>query len=381
MHPIFSAKHLSVEAFCLLASERNTKFKIVTVEVILRAVLCAVALPVSSLAAPSFHLARVVPLPGVEGNGGSAGIEGRFDHFTYDSETHRLFIAAVANGSLEVVDLEKGERVKSIKGLGGPQGVAIAPASGRVIVACGSEGAIHAFDTRTLVEKGKAQIGEDPDNVRFVNGLIYVGYGSETVGAVATIDPVTLKRISEVPLKAHPESFQLTPDGKRVYVNIPWAKRADVDGGVVAADLDAGKVTSTWTLAQTARNFPMVLDVEHHRVFVASRKPPKLMCLNTENGDVVSQTTCVEDSDDMYRDPKTNQIIVIGGGDREVSESNGAIELYAVDKRGKLAKVAAISTAPHARTGGFVPQRRAVYVAVPKHQSHEAELREYILSE
>lgn len=304
---------------------------------------------------------------------------GRFDHFAYDPVTHRLFVAAVANGSLEVIDLDTGTRVKSIAGLGHPQGIAIAPGTGQAIVACGSEGTIRAFDTRTLEEKGKAHVGDDPDNVRSVGGYLYVGYGSETSGAIATIDPATLRVLAEVPLKAHPESFQLTPDATRVFVNIPWAKRAEVDGSIVAGDVRSGKVESTWTLAQTARNFPMALDAARHRVFVASRKPAKLFCLDMETGKIVSESPCAADSDDIFRDPKTGRIIVIGGGDRDQPAGNGQIDVFTVGARGQLTLVATTPTAPRARTGFLIADRRAVYVAVPHRDGHEAEVREYVL--
>jgi len=328
---------------------------------------------------PELRLTRTIPLPGVGGDGGSSGMPGRFDHFAYDAGTHRLFVAAVANGSLEVIDLDKAVRVKSIGGLGHPQGVAVAATIGLAIVACGSEGAIRAYDTQTLEEKGRLEIGEDPDNVRFVAGHLYVGYGPETAGAIVTIDPKPLRRISEMPLKAHPESFQLTPDGRRVFVNIPWSKRSDIDGSVVAGDLEAGKVESTWTLAQTARNFPMALDVEREHVFVASRKPAKLVCLNSKTGQVISEAPCAPDSDDIYRDPNTGHLIVIGGGDREKPGSDGAIDVFSVGGIGKLDRIATVTTAPMARTGYFSADRRAVYVAVPAKDGRDAEIREYTL--
>lgn len=344
------------------------------------AVLMVALLLAGGCSTAPLRLSRTISLPGVGGTHDTASIEGRFDHFGYDSVTHRLFIAAVANGSLEIVGLDEGRRLKSISGLNHPQGVAVAANTSQVIVACGEEGAIRAYDVRTLEEKGKVEVGEDTDNVRFVNGYIFVGYGSETAGAIATVDPLSLKKISEMPLKAHPESFQLTPDGQRVYVNIPWAKRADVDGSIVAGDLKSGSVKSTWTLAQTARNFPMALDVEHHRLFVVSRKPAKLMCLDTETGNVLGQIACVDDSDDIYRDPVTGRIIVIGGGKIEGSDTVGAIDLFSVGNDGKLEHLYTMPTAEHARTGYFASDRRAVYIAVPQRDHHDAELREYLLS-
>src|SRR6516162_5242155 len=54
------------------------------------------------------HLEKEIPLPGVEG---------RIDHFSADVRGQRLFIAALENGTVEVLDIRKGERSTEIKGL------------------------------------------------------------------------------------------------------------------------------------------------------------------------------------------------------------------------------------------------------------------------
>jgi hypothetical protein len=50
-----------------------------------------------------------------------AGVEGRIDHFSVDIP-QRLFVAALENGSVEILDLRRGERTAEIKGLEEPQG-------------------------------------------------------------------------------------------------------------------------------------------------------------------------------------------------------------------------------------------------------------------
>jgi hypothetical protein len=67
-------------------------------------------------------LSRTIVLGDVRGAVDRTGISGRIDHMRYDSLTNRLFIACVANGSLEVIDLVKGIRTGTITGLRGPQG-------------------------------------------------------------------------------------------------------------------------------------------------------------------------------------------------------------------------------------------------------------------
>src|SRR5262249_1148220 len=80
-------------------------------------------------------ISRPCALEGVRGPADRTGIPGRLDHMAYDPAIRRLFVACVANGSLEVIDLDAGKRIGTIDKLPGPQGVAVA--GGFVYVATG----------------------------------------------------------------------------------------------------------------------------------------------------------------------------------------------------------------------------------------------------
>lgn len=88
-------------------------------------------------------LARTSVLPEVTVRRTNAGVPGRIDHMAYDPATRRLFAAAGENGSLEVVDLETGQRLRSFMGLPRPQGAALVPPASCAAVACVGEGAIR----------------------------------------------------------------------------------------------------------------------------------------------------------------------------------------------------------------------------------------------
>jgi len=74
-----------------------------------------------------------------------ADVEGRIDHLSIDLKGQRLFVAALGNNSLEVIDLKKNKRVHSITGLAEPQGIAYIPSADRVFVANSKDGSVRAF--------------------------------------------------------------------------------------------------------------------------------------------------------------------------------------------------------------------------------------------
>src|SRR2546430_10716633 len=49
-------------------------------------------------------------------------VKGRIDHFGVDLKQRRLFVAALGNDTLEVVDLMSGQWQRSVDGFGKPQG-------------------------------------------------------------------------------------------------------------------------------------------------------------------------------------------------------------------------------------------------------------------
>lgn len=333
-------------------------------------------------------LARTIALEGVGAPRRDVGVPGRIDHLAYDPATKRLFVAALENGSLEVLDLEKGERVKSIGGLGHPQGIAIARSVGCAVVACG-DGQVHVYDTGTLEETKTVTLGKGADNVRYdaQADTVYVTYRSTEGGAIGAVNPHTWEKVREIPFKSRPESFQLDPNGVRIFANLPEGIRATKDGVVAVADRDTGKVGVEIHLRDRARNFPMAFDAAHERLFIACRRLARLIVIDTRTNAVITETGCTDDSDDLFYDAQTNRVLVIGGGFRTdlqdppatgaPPDKTGAIDVFAVGPQGTLTKVAATPTAPGVRTGLFVPDRRALYVAVPPREGRDAEIREY----
>jgi len=285
-------------------------------------------------------------------------VRGRIDHMTADLARGRVFVAELEEGSVAVIDLALGKVVKRLGGFDEPQGVAYAPTQDRLFVANGGDGRVQVYDGGGFAPVGEIALGEDADNVRAdPKGRILVGYGS---GAIAVIDPATLKRLADWRLAAHPEAFQIASDGQRIFVNEPNALRIGVIG------TETGQEVGRWGIAGATANFPLALDEAEQKLFVAYRMPALLAAFNTSTGDLLVRVETCRDADDVFVDHRRHRIYVTCG--------EGAI---AVLDEGNLAELGRLRTRSGARTGLYVAELDRLLVAVPAHSGEQAELRVY----
>ncbi|HEV2245203.1 MAG TPA: hypothetical protein VGW37_01005, partial [Terriglobia bacterium] len=73
-------------------------------------------------------------------------VRGRIDHLSVDVKGRRLFVSALGNDTVEVLDLASGKDIHSITGMQEPQGVFYAPESNRIFIANGGDGSVHILD-------------------------------------------------------------------------------------------------------------------------------------------------------------------------------------------------------------------------------------------
>jgi len=75
-----------------------------------------------------------------------AGVQGRIDHLAVDIAHERLFLAALGNNTVEVIDVKAGKRIHTIPGLQEPQGLLYLADRNRLYVATGGDGACRIYD-------------------------------------------------------------------------------------------------------------------------------------------------------------------------------------------------------------------------------------------
>jgi hypothetical protein len=280
-----------------------------------------------------------IPLPDVHG---------RIDHLAIDSARQRIFVAELGNDTVGIIDLKERKTLQTIAGLRSPQGIGYVPSTDTLFVANADDGSVRVFQGPKLTPMGQIALGDDADNVRVDDAArrVYVGYGS---GALAVIDTANSQRIGDIPLRAHPESFQLTTDGQHIAVNVPNAHE------IAWVDRTQNKQTASWPTGSLRSNFPMALDRSRGRALVVFRRPAKLVAFDLNDGHVVSQAETCGDSDDAFFDAKRDRAYIICG--------EGFIDVLRFRADG-YESIARIPTSSGARTGLYSPELDRLMLAV-----------------
>ena len=274
-------------------------------------------------------------------------VRGRIDHMAVDLKRQRLFVAELGNDSVGIVDLANRKVIGRIPGLKEPQGVGYEPSTDMLYIANAGDGSVRLFEGSDYKSAGRIELGSDADNIRFDAAAkrIVVGYGS---GALAIIDPSSRTKVGDIPLKAHPESFQIDPDTSQIFVNVPD------DHDIAVVDRSSQKQIGKWPTPDRGANFPMALDPIRREVLVIFRAPAELGVFSMTAGKLVASTETCGDADDLFVDAKRGRVYVsCGAGLLDVFEPKG--EAYR--------RVARIPTISGARTSFFVPELDRLLVA------------------
>jgi len=288
-------------------------------------------------------------------------VKGRIDHFGADLAGQRLFVAALGNDTVEVIDLKTNRHLRTLQGFAEPQGIYHVPQSGRLFISSGKADRVDVLDAKSLERMRSVDGLCDADNIRYdaTSGKIYVAYED----GLRILDASSGERAGDIVVPGHPESFQLETKGTRIFANVP--KRLHI----AVVDRAKGAVIDHWSLPAVAGNYPMALDEAGRRLFVGARLPATLAVYDLDTGKVVTKVPIGGDTDDLFFDAERKRLYVICG--------EGFVEVLRQESPDRYKKVQTVQTGPRARTGLFVPSERSLFVAQPASGDAPAKLRRY----
>src|ERR1700722_10148919 len=310
----------------------------------------------------TLRLVQTIPLPGVMG---------RLDHMAVDLEKQRLFLAAVANGTLEVLDLGAGRVINSLTGFKDTQDALFLGGHFNKLYVSSLDGTLRIFQGETFRLVQALKLEPDPNRLFYdpATDLIYFGYGGQNAG----FDAYERVGVLQATRGARSDQFvadMIAPTFRPGHL----AEMAMDDGGkLLVCDSRADLVFQFDTRKrELLRSWPahgdgagdMSLDQTHHRLFVGTRIPPEMTVYDSESGKEIVSLPGPETMDGVHYDAELKRVYVTGGrwyGTPEASP--GWVYVYQQHDADHYELISKIKTRPGSGTSLFVAQFKRLYVA------------------
>jgi hypothetical protein len=255
-------------------------------------------------------LVQTIPLPRVTG---------RLDHMGVDLEKKRLFVAAVANNTLEVVDLNGGKVIKSLAGFKDTQDALFLGGDFSKLYVSSLDGHVRVFQGESFWLVQDFKIEPDPNRLFYDanTNLIYFGYGGQNAGFDA------YERVGILQPKRGAGYDQLVAD--MIAPTPRPGHLADIamdDGILLVCDSRADRIYQFDTQKrELIKNWPargdgaadMALDRTRHRLFVGTRVPPEMTVYDSLSGKEIQSLPGPETMDGVHYDANLKRVYMTGG--------------------------------------------------------------------
>jgi len=337
-----------------------TKLKLLAV--CYAALFAGSAVQTSAQERQALRLVRTIPLPQVTG---------RLDHISVDLENKRLFVAAVTNNTLEVVDLTSDKTIKSLTGFKNTQEALFLGGDFDKLYVSSLDGHLRVFQGETLGLIQDFKIEPDSNRLFFdpTTDLIYFGYGGqnagfdtyERVGILQTKrgaehDQLLADMIAPTPRPGHLAQIEMDDNG----ILLVCDSRADL---IYQFDTRKRELIKSWPARGDGAG-DLALDRTRHRLFVGTRTPPELTVYDSLSGKEIQSLPAPETMDGVYYDAKLKRVYMTGGRWYGTAEASpGWIYVYEQKDPDHYEVISKIKTRPGSGTSLFVPQLNAFFVA------------------
>lgn len=299
------------------------------------------------------------------------GIEGRLDHMGVDLDKKRLFVAAVGNNSLEVIDLTAGKVVNSLPGFKRTQDALFLGGDVNKLFVSSLDGHVRVFQGETFHLVQDFKVEPDPNRLLYdpARNLIYFGYGGQNAGfdaygrvgilqpqPGAGYDQLVADMIAPTTRPGHLADMAMDDDG----ILLACDSQAD---RIFQFDTKKRELIKSWP-AKGDGAADMALDRARHRLFVGTRVAPQMTVYDSQSGKEIQSLAGPETMDGVYYDAKLQRIYMTGGrwyGTPDASP--GWIYVYQQKDADHYEVLSKIKTRPGSGTSLFVPDLNRFYVA------------------
>ena len=178
------------------------------------------------------------------------------------------------------------------------------------------------------------------------------------------MDTTQSKKILDIKIETKwLEAIALAKEGPRLFVNLTS------ENAVGIMDRNQHSITAKWPIpAGMQQNLPLFFDELNHRLLLTTRKPSRLVVMNSDTGKVITSVACVGIVDDIAYDAKLKRLYLSG---------DQFIEVFRQGDGDHYSSLGKIASGFRAKTALFVPELNRYFVAVPRHGPKGAGVKVY----
>jgi hypothetical protein len=230
----------------------------------------------------ALRLVQTIPLPGVTG---------RLDHMGVDLEKKRLFVAAVVNNTLEVVDLADAKVIKNLSGFKDTQDALFLGGDFNKLYVSSLDGYVRVFQGESFRLVQDFKVEPDPNRLFYdpSTNPVYFGYRGQNAGfdahervgilqpkAGAGYDQLVADMIAPTRCPGHLGEIAMDENGLLLICD----SRAD---RIYQFDTRKRELITSWP-AHGDGAADMALDRTGHRLFVGTRTPAEMTVYDSLSG-------------------------------------------------------------------------------------------------
>jgi DNA-binding beta-propeller fold protein YncE len=225
--------------------------------------------------------------------------EGSWDYVTVDSAAGRAYVAHSTR--IDVIDLQKNEKIGEVTGLDGAHGTAIVPEARRGFSTSGRNKKLVVFDLDTLRVTREIETGDGPDAVLHVASTGEVWTMNHRGGTITCVDAKSLEVKKTIDVGGALEFAREDPAKGFVYVNVE-----DKDL-LVAIDARKHEVVAKHAVAPGKAPAGLAYDAKNGLLFIGCDNKT-LVVMDAASGAVVASLASGEHCDGCAFDPETGNI-------------------------------------------------------------------------
>ena len=279
-----------------------------------------------------------------------SGTHGKFDFLTVDNARRRLLAAHPGNASLDVIDLDKHQLIKSVA-TGVAQSATVDEKANRYYVSVSKPPQMVVLDAAKLEEVGKIALGGPADISAFntQTGQNYVCH--DDAKELWAVNPQKQKVTGTVNLPGDaPEDLGFDPKFQRLFQAL---KTSSV---VAVIDVAENKLVASWPTAPAQAPHGMAM-MPQDEAFLVAGGNGKLVMMSQKDGHVLASTDIPSRVDQIAYDPELHRAYCASG-----TGKIGVIEVG----RGTLKTLGEVPSSEGCHSIAVDPNTHTVWVAYAK---------------